>query len=89
MLIYMLVCIHYVQLLLCLILMFTDYLNLYSLISTQLRKLFPNKVDEKGQPWKLPFLPGKLLCSKKNCDVLVKIDALLRDTCGMLNGYAS
>ncbi|XP_068723052.1 uncharacterized protein [Montipora capricornis] len=26
----------------------------------KLRKMFPNKVDENGNPWKLPFLPGRI-----------------------------
>ncbi|XP_031567227.1 zinc finger CCHC domain-containing protein 2-like isoform X2 [Actinia tenebrosa] len=26
----------------------------------KLRKMYPNKVDENGQPWKLPFLPGRI-----------------------------
>ncbi|XP_078365795.1 uncharacterized protein LOC144650033 isoform X2 [Oculina patagonica] len=26
----------------------------------KLRKMYPNKVDENGNPWKLPFLPGRI-----------------------------
>lgn len=26
----------------------------------KLRKMYPNKVDESGNPWKLPFLPGRI-----------------------------
>ncbi|KAK3730978.1 hypothetical protein QZH41_020375, partial [Actinostola sp. cb2023] len=32
----------------------------------KLRKMYPTKIDENGQPWKLPFLPGRIRIFNKS-----------------------